>query len=213
MSLSAGSLFGDAFIHLLPEAVKENGFTLLVSLSVLGGVLLFFILEKFVHMHHHDIPSAQKSTHHHAYHLGVMNLFGDAVHNFIDGLIIAGSFIVSVPVGIATTIAVIFHEIPQEIGDFGVLLYSGMSVKKALWFNFLSALVAIAGAVVGLMIGKSSTTFVQILLPFAVGGFLYIAGSNLIPELHKECGWKESLLHFGAMVLGIVIMVGLLFLG
>lgn len=218
VSLSAGSLFGDAFIHLLPQSVEKSGFTLLVSLSVLGGVLLFFILEKLIHVHHQDISDSKKisdlhkSTHHHGYHLGIMNLLGDGIHNFIDGLIIAGSFLVSVPIGIATTIAVIFHEIPQEIGDFGVLLYSGISVKKALFFNFLSALTAVLGGIVGIIIGNSSALFVMVLLPFAAGGFLYIAGTNLIPELHKECGWKESILHFGALMLGIGIMVGLLFL-
>ncbi len=213
VSLSAGSLFGDVFIHLLPETVKAEGFTLLVSLSVLGGIMLFFVLEKFVHMHHHDIPEAQKSTHHHAYYLGIMNLLGDGLHNFIDGLVIAGSYLVSMPIGIATTIAVIFHEIPQELGDFGVLLYSGMSVKKALLFNFLSALTAIVGALVGLAIGHRSSTFLNILLPFTAGGFLYIAGSNLIPELHKEAGWMESLSHFAALLLGIGIMVLLLMMG
>ncbi|HLC71032.1 MAG TPA: ZIP family metal transporter [Candidatus Nanoarchaeia archaeon] len=218
VSLSAGSLFGDAFIHLLPEAVEQAGFTLSVSLSVLAGMLLFFILEKFIHLHHQDISdskkisSVQKSTHHHGYHLGVMNVLGDGIHNFIDGLIIAGSFMVGVPIGIATTIAVIFHEIPQEIGDFGVLLYSGMPVRKALFFNFLSAITAIAGGAVGLILGSSSEAFTTMVIPFAAGGFLYIAGTNLIPELHKECSWKESVLHVAALVLGIGIMAALLFL-
>jgi len=213
VSLSAGTLFGDAFIHLLPETIESQGFSMFVSLSILSGIVLFFILEKLVHMHHKDIPKAQKSMHHHAYYLGTMNLVGDGIHNFIDGLVIAGSFIVSVPVGIATTIAVIFHEIPQEIGDFGVLLYSGSSRRRALWFNFLSAVMAVLGAAVGLIIGESSKTFQEILLPFAAGGFLYIAGSNLIPELHRECGWKQSLLHFGAMLFGIGIMIVLKVVG
>ena len=212
VSLSAGSLFGDTFIHLLPETIRQQGFTLLVSLSVLAGVLLFFILEKLIHIHHQDIPASQRSTHHHGYHLGAMNLLGDGVHNFIDGLIIAASYLVSLPIGIATTIAVIFHEIPQEIGDFGVLLYSGMSVKKALFLNFLSALTAVVGGIVGLAVGKSSELFLSILLPLAAGGFLYIAGTNLIPELHKETGWKESVWHFLALVAGIAIMVALLWL-
>ncbi|MDO8656564.1 MAG: ZIP family metal transporter [Nanoarchaeota archaeon] len=218
VSLSVGSLFGDVFIHLLPEAVEAQGFTIVVSLSVLAGVLLFFVLEKFIHLHHQDISdstkisSMEKSTHHHGYHLGLMNVLGDGIHNFLDGLIIAASYVVSIPVGIATTIAVIFHEIPQEIGDFGVLLYSGMSVKKALFFNFLSALTAVLGAIVGLIIGNNSYLFVTMLLPFAAGGFLYIAGTNLIPELHKEYGWRQSLLHFTALVLGIGMMVALLFL-
>ena len=154
----------------------------------------------------------KKATHHDGYHLGVMNVLGDGIHNFIDGLIIAGSFMVGVPIGIATTIAVIFHEIPQEIGDFGVLLYSGMPVRKALFFNFLSAITAIAGGAVGLILGSSSEAFTTMVIPFAAGGFLYIAGTNLIPELHKECSWKEYVLHVAALVLGIGIMAALLFL-
>ena len=135
------------------------------------------------------------------------------MHNFLDGLIIAGSYLVSIPAGIATTIAVILHEVPQEIADFGVLLYSGLSKTRALLLNFLSATVAIFGAVIGLIIGSGSQDFILSLLPFAAGGFIYIAGSNLIPELHKEYNLKDSFLHLFALILGIGIMVALLFLG
>ena len=146
-------------------------------------------------------------------HIAPLNLIADGMHNFLDGLIIAGSYLVSIPAGIATTIAVILHEVPQEIADFGVLLYSGFSKKKALLLNFLSAAVAIVGAIAGLSIGNSSEEFILYLLPFAAGGFIYIAGSNLNPELHKEYNLKDSLLHLFALVLGIGIMVSLLFLG
>lgn len=215
VSLSAGTLFGGAFLHLLPEAVEKNGFTLQISILLLAGVLVFFLLEKFIHWHHCHTPSEQVSKHlgHHPTHLAPLNLLGDALHNFIDGLVIAGSYFVSIPVGIATTIAVIVHEIPQEFADFGVLLYSGLSKSRALFFNFLSAAVAIIGAVVGLVIGVRSETFVHLILPFAAGGFVYIAGSNLIPELHKECGLKDSFWHFFVMVIGILIMLGLKMVG
>ena len=215
VSLSAGTLFGGAFLHLLPEAVEKSGFTLQVSLLLLAGVLVFFLLEKFIHWHHCHTPTEQASKHlaHHPTHLAPLNLLGDALHNFIDGLVIAGSYFVSVPVGIAATIAVIVHEIPQEFADFGVLLYSGLSKTKALLFNFLSAGVAIIGAVVGLIIGIRSEAFVHLILPFAAGGFLYIAGSNLIPELHKECGLKDSFWHFFVLVIGILIMLGLKMVG
>lgn len=215
VSLSAGTLFGGAFLHLLPEAVEKSGFTLQVSILLLAGVLVFFLLEKFIHWHHCHTPSEQVSKHltHHPTHLAPLNLLGDALHNFIDGLVIAGSYFVSVPVGIATTIAVIVHEIPQEFADFGVLLYSGLSKWKALFFNFLSAAVAIIGAVVGLVIGIRSETFIHFILPFAAGGFVYIAGSNLIPELHKECGLKDSFWHFFVLVIGILIMLGLKMVG
>ena len=215
VSLSAGTLFGGAFLHLLPEAVEESGFTLQVSILLLAGVLVFFLLEKFIHWHHCHTPTEQVSKHlaHHPTHLAPLNLLGDALHNFIDGLVIAGSYFVSIPVGIATTIAVIVHEIPQEFADFGVLLYSGLSKTKALLFNFLSAGVAIIGAVVGLIIGAQSDSFIHFILPFAAGGFVYIAGSNLIPELHKECGLKDSFWHFFVLVIGLLIMLGLKIVG
>jgi len=186
VSLSAGSLFGGALLHLLPEAIEKTGFTLTVSLSVLAGIISFFLIEKYVHWHHcHD---AQCQGHKH--HLVVMNLVGDGVHNFIDGVIIAVSYLASIPLGIATTIAVILHEVPQEISDFGVLLYSGLKKSKALFYNLLSALVAVIGAIIGLMF--ATETFISLIIPFAAGGFIYIAGSDLIPELHKKCGAKDS---------------------
>ncbi len=220
VGLSAGTLMGGAFLHLLPEVVEERGFTLAVSFSALGGVLVFFLLEKWIHSHHNgDMPHEHSHLHHEPHihmdkphHVGTLTLFGDGLHNLLDGLVIAGAYLVSIPVGIATTIAVILHEVPQEIADFGVLLYSGFSKWKALLYNFLSAAAAIIGAVIGLILGARSETFVLFVLPFAAGGFLYIAGSNLIPELHKECGWKESILHVLAFVVGIVLMWGILLL-
>ncbi|PIN73955.1 ZIP family metal transporter [Candidatus Woesearchaeota archaeon CG10_big_fil_rev_8_21_14_0_10_45_16] len=216
VSLSAGSLLGGAFLHLLPEVVEEKGFGLFVSLSVLGGVVLFFIIERFIHFHKCDKPEQHTHhmahIHHHKHHLGVLNLIGDAVHNFADGLIIAGSYLVSIPVGVATTMAVIFHEVPQELADFGVLLYAGFSKWKALWYNFLSAMTSILGAVIGLILGAKSQEFVLFILPFAAGGFIYIAGANLIPELHHECKLKNSILHLFFLLLGMAIMVGLLYL-
>ena len=213
VSLSAGTLLGDAFLHLLPQAVEHKGFTLEVSLLVLAGVVVFFLVEKLIHLHHCHVPHQHETPllhEPHKYHIGLMNLLGDGLHNFIDGLIIAGSYFISIPVGIATTIAVIFHEVPQEIADFGVLLYAGYSKGKALWYNFLSAAVAILGAIVGLMLGSQGETFALWMLPFAAGGFIYIAGSNLIPELHKECDWVESLWHVLALLAGIGLMILLL---
>ncbi len=217
VSLSAGSLFGGAFLHLLPEAVKENGFTISISLSILGGIMLFFILEKFVHWHHcHDLHCMEHGSVEiagHQNHLAIMNLVGDGIHNFIDGLIIGGSYLASIPLGIAATIAIVFHEVPQEISDWGVLLYSGLSKAKALLYNFFSALLAIAGTAIALMTGSSSEKFVEIILPFAAGGFLYIAGSDLIPELHKKSAFlKENIWQLFAILLGIGIALGLVFL-
>src|SRR3989344_5473638 len=142
VGFSAGALFGDAFFHLLPEAAEERGFTIQVSAAVLGGIMLFFIVEKVVHWRHCHLPITKEHVHPFAF----MNLIGDAVHNFLDGIIIGVSYLASIPVGIATTIAVVLHEIPQEISDIGVLIHGGFSRGKALWFNFLTSLAAVAGA-------------------------------------------------------------------
>src|SRR3989344_3424132 len=141
ISFSAGALFGDAFIHLIPEAVKETGFGLKTSLFILLGIIFSFIIEKFIHWRHCHLPHSKE----HIHPFAVMNLLGDGIHNFIDGIIIGASYLASIPTGIATTIAVILHEIPQEIGDFGVLLQGGFSKSKALAFNFLTAATAILG--------------------------------------------------------------------
>jgi zinc and cadmium transporter len=208
VALSVGSLLGGAFLHLIPEIVENTGFTLNVSFLVLGGIILFFVIENFIHWRHCHIPTSKD----HPHHLGTMNLIGDGIHNFIDGLVIAAAYFVNLPVGIATTLAVIIHEIPQEIGDFGVLLYSGFSKKRALFFNFLSALMAIIGAIIGIIFAEKSIIFAYIVMPIAVGGFLYIAGSDLIPEIHKQQKRNFSFRNLAGIILGILIMYALTFL-
>lgn len=141
-----------------------------------------------------------------------MNLLGDALHNFIDGALIAGSYLASVQVGVATTIAVVLHEIPQEMGDFGVLLHSGFSKRKALLFNFFSALTAVFGAIIVLYFYSIIDNFEVLLVSFTVGGFVYIAGSDLIPELHHEEGIKNSIAQIIVFLLGIAAMGALLVL-
>jgi zinc and cadmium transporter len=142
-----------------------------------------------------------------------MNLFGDSIHNFIDGLIIGGSYLVNVSLGVATTLAVIFHEIPQEIGDFGILLYGGFSKSKALFFNFLTAITAIAGVIIALTLGSLLQDMNQYILLFSAGNFIYIAGSDLIPELHKEEPiLLKSSLQLIAFIFGIIIMLSLIFI-
>ena len=208
ISFSAGALLGDAFIHLLPEAVGDAGFGLWTSLYVLGGIVISLIIEKFIHWRHCHLPT----TENHPHPFAMMNLFGDGVHNFIDGLIIGGSYLVSLPVGLATTLAVILHEIPQEIGDFGVLLYGGLSKKKALWLNFLTALTAVLGVVVTLLLNSMVGNIEMILVPFAAGGFIYIACSDLIPELHKrEPKFGQAVGQLVLFVAGIGV-IGLLLL-
>lgn len=208
VSFSAGGLFGDAFIHLIPEAVKEVGFRLDISLYILFGIISLFMVEKLLQWRHCHIPTSTEHPHPFAY----MNLFGDGVHNFIDGVIIAGSYLVGFPLGVATTLAVIFHEIPQEIGDFGVLVYGGFKRSKALFFNFLSATTAILGAILSLSLGFYFKDFIVFLIPFAAGNFIYIAGSDLIPELHKETNLSKSLLQLLTFIFGMAILLSLVFL-
>jgi len=202
VSFAAGGMLGGAFIHLLPEAIDQLGVGFNFSLSVLGGILAFFILAKFIAWRHCHIPTSRQ----HPHPLALMNLVGDAFHNFIDGVIIAASFMVSFPLGIVTSLAVVFHEIPQEIGDFGVLVYGGFSKVKALFFNFASALTAILGAVLTLILGSRLVGVIPLVIPFTAGGFLYIAGSDLIPELHKE----TNLLKSGVQLLGLLLGIGLM---
>ncbi|MCX7994241.1 MAG: ZIP family metal transporter [candidate division WOR-3 bacterium] len=208
VSFAAGSLFGDAFIHLLPEAFEHFENTFLVSILVITGIFIFFILEKFVRWRHCHIPTSPE----HPHPMVTMNLIGDLIHNLIDGMIIGASYSVSIPIGIATTFAVIMHEIPQEIGDFGVFVHGGLSVRKALILNFLSALTAILGGIISLILGPAVKNYALTLLPLTAGGFIYIAGSDLIPEL-KGCETAfNSLTQLIAMACGSVVMALLLFL-
>jgi len=209
VSFSAGALLGGAFIHLLPETVKESGFTISVSLSVLSGILVFFILEKIIFWRHCHIPTSNDHPHPFTY----LNLIGDGLHNFIDGMVIAGGYLVSPALGISITLAVMIHEIPQEIGDFGVLVYGGFSKLKALFMNFISASSAFLGAILVLFLSIKSETLSAFLLPFTAGGFIYIAGSDLIPELKKDTELKKTFMQLISLILGICIMFLLLSLG
>lgn len=210
VSFAAGALFGDALIHLIPESFERIGTNLNASVSIAAGIMLFFALEKFLRWQHCHIPASSEHSHH-AHPVVALNLVGDAVHNLVDGMIIAASFLVSVPIGITTTLAVLLHEIPQEIGDFAILIHGGLSVQKALFFNFLSALAAFVGAIIFLVIGPYIQAYVNYLLPVTAGGFLYIAGSDLIPELHHGSDVKlsTSLGQFLMIILGIAVMAAL----
>ena len=148
----------------------------------------------------------------HSHPVSSMILVGDGVHNFLDGLIIGASYIISVPAGIATTLAVALHEIPQEIGDFGVLLHGGFTKGKALAFNFLSALTAFVGVIVALVLTNYIENIEAFIVPVAIGGFIYIAGADLIPELNKHPKISSSIIQLLTFVAGILIMASLLFL-
>lgn len=200
IGFSAGALIGGAFLHILPESLEQNS-SMFVFSWLIAGIVLFFSMERYFFWRHcHEEGKCQ--VHSFTY----LNLIGDGFHNFLDGMIIAASFMVSVQVGIVTTLAVIFHEIPQELGDFGVLVYGGFSKSKALFFNFISALAAMVGALVGYFIAGAASGFSSIILPLTAGGFIYIATSDLIPELHKESDLKRSTLAFAAFLCGIGFM-------
>lgn len=199
VSLSAGALMGGAFLHLLPEAVEESE-NFNIFLYVLVGFILFFLIEKLLHWRHCHKQNC--SIHTFAY----MNLVGDCIHNVIDGLIIAAGFITNTQLGIVTTLAVAMHEIPQEIGDFGVLVYGGFKKTKAVFLNFVCALTAILGGILGYLLSGNITSFSMFLLPFAAGGFIYIAASDLIPEIKKEINIKSWTITFLVFLLGILIM-------
>ncbi len=205
VSLAAGTLIGDVFLHLLPEALEESAEPTRIWLGVIAGVLLFFILEKIIHWRHCHIPTGSD----HPHPLGKMNLIGDGLHNFFDGMLIAGAFTVDTTLGIATTIAVIVHEIPQEIGDFGVLIHAGYSRARALLMNFLSALCAFAGALAVVIWSGMSEQVGTILVPLTAGGFLYIAISDLIPELKKENRLSASAVQLLMIVVGLGCMYAL----
>lgn len=210
VSFAVGTLLGDTFIHILPDVFSDGTRPLGTSLAVLGGILLFFVIEKLLrhgHGHLHD-PS-----HHGAKklpELATINLVGDALHNFIDGALIAASYLAGPTLGMTTTLAVLCHEIPQELGDFGVLVHSGMSTRRALAVNLASASAAIAGSVATLLAGeKIGQAVADLLLPVTAGGFVYIAAADLIPELQRERGLGGLVLQAGLIGLGIAVMAAL----
>jgi zinc and cadmium transporter len=211
VSFSVGALFGDVFIHLLPQAFKDANQGL-IGIYIMSGIVFSFIVEKFIRWRHCHIETSKQHIHPFAY----VNLIGDAMHNFIDGLVIAGAYFVSVPAGIATTIAIVLHEIPHEVGNFGVLIHGGFSRGKALFLNFVTALAALLGAIIGLVLSGFSTTF-TFLIPFAAGNLIYIAGTDLIPELHKDSceniSGKKNVLQLFMMILGTAMMLLLLLTG
>lgn len=207
VSFAVGGLFGDAFIHLLPETFKQMGFTLIASLLVMGGVVAFFALEKFIYWRHCHVEPGEL----HAHPLVTMNLIGDAAHNLVDGMAIGASYSIDVTVGLATTFAVILHEIPHEMGNFGVFLHGGLSIKKALAYNFFSALAAVVGAIFALLIGAHVEGFATILIPITAGGFIYVAGSDIIPELKHDVALGTSFWQLLCIICGVGMMALLVF--
>ena len=203
VSLSIGSLLGGAIFHFIPESIEKLSYLMTFSI-VVTGILIFFLMETLLHWHHcHDGRCEHPFT--------SLILYGDALHNFIDGLIIAGSFIISIPFGILTSILIISHELPQELGDFGVLVYGGFTKRKALFYNFLAQLTAVLGGFIGYYF-LAAKEYAVYLLPFAAGGFLYIAIKDLVPEVLKEKQFKRRMINLMAAILGLLVLISVKFL-
>jgi zinc and cadmium transporter len=202
IALAAGALVGDTFLHLLPHAVEEaGGFTPTIAWGILGGLLGFFVIESLLHWHHHG-----EDVHEHGpggiHSFGWMNLIGDAIHNWIDGALIAAAWMASPEAGLATSLAVLLHEVPQEFGDFGVLLHAGFRPVTALLWNLGSALFALVGALVVLALGADASVH-EVLLPVAAGGFLYIACADLVPEMRRRARGKALVATLIALAIGL----------
>lgn len=218
VSFAVGAMLGGALIHLIPRSFAALG-DRTASVLVLAGVLVFFVLEKFLHWRHDhgvavaaaeaEVAAALNVEPEPVQPFATMNLVGDAAHNLLDGMVIAAAYLVSIPTGVVTTAAVMLHEIPQEIGDFGVLVYGGFEPKRALLYNFVSGLAAVVGAVLSLVIGTQVEGYAAYLLPLTAGSFIYVAGSDLIPELHHHHSYpaSKSVWQLVMILLGVGVML------
>jgi len=200
ISFAAGTLLGNVFLHLIPKALENQSSPINIGFFILIGIFTFFIFEKILHEREHHLHTKVQA-------FGIMNLVGDALHNFIDGMALATSFLISIPLGIATTIAIALHELPKEFSDFGILLHAGFSIRQALWYNFLSALSAIGGTLFVFLMQNIFHNALYYLIPFTAGGFIYIGASTLIPELKKTYTIKKIFLQSFFFGLGILIML------
>jgi zinc and cadmium transporter len=208
VALAVGVLLGDAFIHLIPDAIKRHGSVSAVCMTTLIGVFVFFLLEKVVrwrHDHRLRFDTAPDDIR----PLARMNLIGDAIHNFVDGILIAGSFLVDPVLGFTTTFAIVAHEIPQELGDVGALVYGGYAPRQAVFYNFYCSLTVIAGVLFTLALGQVAASSLILLLPIAAGGFIYIAASDLIPALHERSTLTSLVGQATTFGLGIGFMQGI----
>lgn len=199
VAFGAGSLLGGAFLHLLPESISAMPADVRIFEWLLIGFLIFFVMEQFLNWHHCHVPSSGEKQ-----PVTYLILVADGVHNFIGGLAIAGSFLASIPIGIVTWLAAVAHEVPQELGDFGILIHGGWKKRRALIFNFLSALSVVIGAVLAYFLSAGLDT--SFLLPFAAGNFIYIAASDLIPEIQHAETQRSRIVYTIALVAGLALV-------
>jgi zinc and cadmium transporter len=199
VAFAAGTLLGGAFLHMLPGAIETMGAGSAVFLWVLAGFAVFFALEQFLHWHHcHHEDAVPRRP------LTYLVLVGDGLHNLLGGFAVAGAFIADVRLGIGAWLAAAAHEVPQELGDFAVLVHGGWAKRRALLFNLLSALTFLVGGL--LAYGASLSYDVTFLLPFAAGNFIYIAASDLIPEVKQDRDLRVNVLHFGCLAAGMALL-------
>ena len=209
ISLAAGSLLTVSLLDLLPEAIEAEVFEVhTIFAMTLGSMIFFFLFERVLHWHHCRYDEEDREIYNKK-HFAYLNLIGDALHNFIDGFLIAGAFLLNWQTGVAVTLAVILHEIPQEVSDFGILLYSGMKRIQAIFFNFVIALTAVLGAVLFYFFGSTIEAATPLAAAFAAGNFLYLATADLIPELHREKDSRKVIAHSLWLLLGVAIIVAI----
>lgn len=205
ISLSAGTLMGGTFLHLLPEASKSIESDQLFILILLSFIF-FYVIERVLHWRHCHKENCRVHS------FGYMNLIGDGIHNFIDGIVISSAFMTDIRLGVVTSVAIAMHELPQEIGDFGVLIKAGFSRRKAVLFNFLTALTALLGAILTYFISGYIENLAAYMLPIAAGGFIYIAASDLLPEIRKEENIIKAIFSFTVFMIGVILMYSLTYL-
>lgn len=207
ISLAAGALLTVAFLNMLPEAIEAEIYDVHeIFLVVLISIVFFFLLERVFHWHHCHCETHGKPEGRSKKNMAVINLVGDGIHNFVDGALIASSFLLDVNAGMLVTLAVILHEIPQEISDFGVLLYAGLSKAKAILYNLLTASIAIIGAIVFYYFGNTLENIIPLVIAFAAGNFIYLSTADLIPELHHGENKKNIVSHSAWLVVGVILM-------
>ena len=211
VSFAVGALLGGAFLHLIPHAFEHETVGPDTPIYIVAGIMLFFVLERFLHWHHeHHVEQGTEVVK----PIVTMNVVSGAMHNLVDGMLVAASYGVGIEAGIVTTLAVLLHQIPQEMGDFGVLVHGGLSPRRALAYNFLTGFGAVVGALISIIIGNFASDYSPILLALTAGAFIYIAASDLIPELHRSPGRRAALIQLILMAAGVgVMMIPSLFAG
>ena len=209
VSYAVGALLGAAFLRLLPEAFSATDNVENVFAATLAGVLGFFLLEKLALWRHAHEHAAAADVHDHSRRSGLLIVIGDAIHNSVDGVAIAAAFLTDARLGVITTLAVIAHEIPQEVGDFMILLHAGYTKRKALLFNLLASLTSVAGGIAGYFVLQQTQAAVPYVLAVSAASFIYIAVADLIPDMHRSVdarstAWQVALIAVGIATIALL---------